>query len=128
MRDQPNRKPRISLRSPSYVPATKATIPFPVTAGYSRGMTAQRRTIEVDSATAEALEQRATETGLSVSDLLTDLLKRHREPSEASASDLAALDRQWAAIKAGEPTVPHEKVVRWLDTWGTPTFKPWNGR
>jgi hypothetical protein len=38
---------------------------------------------------------------------------------------LDELDRQWAAIKAGEPTVAHDDVVRWLDTWGTPGFRPW---
>ena len=61
-----------------------------------------KRTIEVDDATAVALETRAAEA--------------------------AELDRQWAAIKAGEPTVPHEDVVRWLDTWGTPRFRPWNSQ
>jgi predicted transcriptional regulator len=90
-------------------------------------MTAHRRTIEVDGATAAALEQRAAEAGVTVSELLADLLQQRRE-SEASTAEIADLDRQWAAIKAGEPTVPHEKVVRWLDTWGTPAFKPWNGR
>jgi hypothetical protein len=35
------------------------------------------------------------------------------------------LDRQWAAIKAGEPTVAHDDVVRWLDIWGTASFRPW---
>ena len=38
---------------------------------------------------------------------------------------LAVLD---FAIKAGEPTVPHEEVVRWLDTWGTPAYRPWADR
>ena len=61
-----------------------------------------KRTIEVDDATAVALETRAAE--------------------------VAEFDRQWAAIKAGEPTVSHENVVRWLDTWGTPRFRPWNSQ
>jgi predicted transcriptional regulator len=91
-------------------------------------MTATKRTIEVDDATAAALERHAAEAGLSVSDLLADMVTRRGEAAEASASDIAELDRQWAAIKAGEPTVPHEDVVRWLDTWGTPRFKPWNSR
>jgi predicted transcriptional regulator len=40
--------------------------------------------------------------------------------------DLAELERQWAAIESGEvPTVPHEEVARWLETWRTPAFKPW---
>ena len=42
--------------------------------------------------------------------------------------EIAELDRQWAAVKAGEPTVPHEEVVRWLQTWGTPAFRPWQNR
>jgi hypothetical protein len=42
--------------------------------------------------------------------------------------EIAELDRQWKAIKSGEATVPHEKVVRWLLTWGTPSYKPWNDR
>jgi predicted transcriptional regulator len=87
-------------------------------------MTVAKRTIEVDGETAAALEDRAAEAGLSVSDLLAAMV----EPSRASPADIAELDRQWAAIKAGEPTVPHDEVVRWLDTWGTPAFRPWNSR
>jgi predicted transcriptional regulator len=49
-------------------------------------------------------------------------------PAELSASEIADLDRQWAAIKAGEPTVAHDDVVRWLDTWGTPRFRPWKSQ
>jgi len=45
-----------------------------------------------------------------------------------TAEELAELDRQWAAIEAGEPTVPHEEVAHWLATWGTPAFKPWHER
>jgi predicted transcriptional regulator len=40
--------------------------------------------------------------------------------------ELAGLDRQWAAIKNGEATIPHAEVLRWLQTWGTPAFGPWN--
>jgi predicted transcriptional regulator len=43
----------------------------------------------------------------------------------ATEADIAELDRQWAEIKCGAiSTVPHEKVARWLETWGTPAFKP----
>lgn len=87
-----------------------------------------KRTIEVDAATAAALETRAAETGVSVAEFLADLIARHREPVHSSSAELAELDRQWAAIKAGEPTVPHERVVRWLDTWGTAGFRPWPSR
>ena len=87
-----------------------------------------KRTIEVDAATAVELEARAAETGISVSELLADLVARHRQPVQVSPAELTELDRQWAAIKAGESTVPHERVVRWLDTWGTPDFRPWHNR
>ena len=82
-----------------------------------------KRTIEVDDTTAATLEKRAAEAGLSVSELLADMVAR-RSSAEALPSDIAELDRQWAAIKAGEPTVPHDEVLRWLDTWGTPDVRP----
>jgi len=41
---------------------------------------------------------------------------------------LADLDRQWAAIKAGDLTVAHDDVVRWLDPWGTSRFRSWKSR
>ena len=91
-------------------------------------MTAPNRTIEVDDATAEALESRAAETGMSVRELLAKMVALQSAPADASPAEISKLDRQWAAIKSGEPTVPHDDVVRWLDTWGTPRFKPWNSR
>jgi predicted transcriptional regulator len=85
-------------------------------------MNVKFRTIEVDDATAAALETRAAEVGLSVAELLAEIVGAGEKLPDA---ELAALDRQWAAIKAGEPTTPHENVVRWLDTWGTPRFAGW---
>jgi hypothetical protein len=38
------------------------------------------------------------------------------QAAKLSRAELAELDRQWAAIKAGERTVAHDDVVRWLDT------------
>jgi predicted transcriptional regulator len=49
-------------------------------------------------------------------------------PAAIDPDELAELDRRWAAIEAGEATVPHEEVVRWLETWGSPTFTPWRKR
>jgi len=89
-----------------------------------RKYTKEHEWVKIDGATAVALEHRATEAGLSVSDLLAAMV----EPARASPADVAELDRQWAAIKAGAHTVPHDEVVRWLDTWGTPGFTPWNSR
>jgi predicted transcriptional regulator len=87
-----------------------------------------KRTIEVDDTTAAALETRAAEAGLSVAELLAEMVAAEGMRSELPSAGIAALDQQWAAIKAGEPTVPHQDIVRWLDTWGTPGFRSWKGQ
>ena len=81
------------------------------------------RTIEIDAATADALEARAATRGVSVREVVAELVAFEAPPLEAE--DIAELDRQWAEIEAGAPTVPHQQVARWLETWGTPAFKPW---
>jgi predicted transcriptional regulator len=91
-------------------------------------MPAERRTIEVDDATAVALESRATEAGISVSELLAEMVAPAGTATTLSRAEMTELDRQWAAIKAGASTVAHDDVVRWLDTWGTPGFKSWKGQ
>lgn len=91
-------------------------------------MNVKVRRIEVDAETAAALEARAAEVGLSVRELLAEMVGLEKEPARLSQAKLSDLDRQWAAIKAGEPTIAHDDVVRWLDTWGTSSFRPWKGR
>ena len=91
-------------------------------------MSRKQRKIEVDDATATALEARAAAAGVSVSELIAQLVSSAGGSAKASSGELDELDRQWTAIKAGEPTVAHADVVRWLDTWGTPSFRPWQGR
>ncbi|MEJ2376483.1 MAG: hypothetical protein P8Y71_14055 [Pseudolabrys sp.] len=86
-------------------------------------MTAKTESIEVDSDTASALKTRAAERGISVSALVAELV-----PFAIDDAAVAELDRRWAAIEAGQPTVPHEEVERWLRTWGTPEFRPWSER
>ncbi|MBV8564277.1 MAG: hypothetical protein JO273_02355 [Methylobacteriaceae bacterium] len=91
-------------------------------------MTATKRTIEVDEATASVLESRAAERGMSVSDLLAEMTALEGPRSDLSSNELAELDRQWEAIKSGERTIPHEEVAQWLQTWGTPVFRLWRDR
>jgi predicted transcriptional regulator len=79
------------------------------------------RTIEIDSAIADELEARAASRGVSVGEMVA----LDSASQSCSADELAELDRQWARIEAGAATIPHEKVARWLETWGTPGFKPW---
>ncbi|MGO9698814.1 MAG: hypothetical protein ACLPX7_06075 [Xanthobacteraceae bacterium] len=90
-------------------------------------MNVKVRRIEIDEATAEALEARAAEAGLSVRELLAELVAV-TGASRLPSAELAELDRQRDAIKAGEPTIAHDDVVRWLDTWGTSGFRPWKGQ
>lgn len=87
-------------------------------------MGANKRMIEIDDATALVLEARAAEAGLSVPALLAQWAALRNEPAPVSTTELAELDRQWASIKSGEPTVRHDDVVRWLETWGTEGFRP----
>ncbi len=84
-------------------------------------MTAKTESIEVDSATASALKTRAAERGVSVSQLVAELV-----PLAIDDEAIAELDRRWAAVEKGGVTVPHAEVERWLKTWGAPDFRPWS--
>jgi predicted transcriptional regulator len=90
-------------------------------------MNAKTDTIEVDKATADLLKARAAERGMSVAEFLAEVATESG-PIEADAADIAELDRRWAKVKSGAATVPHDDVVRWLDTWGTSAFRPWRER
>ena len=91
-------------------------------------MTTKTHTIEVDEATATALTARAADRGVSVPELVAELAVLDAAPLAVDSEQIAELDRRWAKIEAGEPTVPHERVVRWLETWGSPAFEPWHQR
>jgi len=82
-------------------------------------MTRKTHTIELDEETAVALRERADERGMTVPDLLAQLAHEEREPVDVDADQIAELDRRWAAVAAGQPTVSNATVVRWLETWGT---------
>ena len=84
-------------------------------------MTAKTESIEVDSDTASALKTRAAERGVSVSQLVAELV-----PFAIDDRAVAELDRRWATVRAGGKTVPHTDVETWLKTWGTPEFRPWS--
>lgn len=91
-------------------------------------MASRLRTIEIDAATADTLEARAAERGVSVASLVTELVSIEASPLAVDTHDIGELDRRWAAVEAGGTTVANEDVVRWLSTWGTPAFKPWHER
>jgi predicted transcriptional regulator len=90
-------------------------------------MASKIHTIEIDEATADALKTRAAERGVSVAQFLANIASESG-PVAVDPKEIAELDRRWAAIEGGEAIVPHEDVVRWLETWGTPAFRPWRKR
>ena len=81
--------------------------------------------ISIDEQTAEVLHARAAERGMSVSALVAELATLDGEPIVVEPDEIAELDRRWKTIEAGQPTVPHERVARWLRTWGTRRFRAW---
>ena len=84
--------------------------------------------IEVDERTAGVLQARAAELGVTVSELVAELATLESDPVVVESDEIAELDRRWKKIEAGAATIPHEHVVRWLRTWGTPGFRPWRAQ
>ena len=84
--------------------------------------------IEVDEQTADVLHTRASELGMTVSELVAELAALESEPVTVDDDAIGELDRRWKKIEDGGHAVPHERVVRWLRTWGTPRFQPWPDR
>jgi len=82
-------------------------------------------TIEVDEKTADVLQTRAAELGVTVSELVAALATLDSDPVTVESDEISELDRRWKRVEAGAPTIPDERVVRWLRTWGTPGFSPW---
>ena len=81
----------------------------------------------MDKQTADVLQTRAAELGITVPQLIAELAALDSDPREAEAEEIADLDRRLAKATQGA-RVPHERVVRWLRTWGTPRFRPWPGQ
>jgi hypothetical protein len=88
--------------------------------------------IEVDSQTADLLEARAAARGLSVSDLVADLLGDENllapdlEAARAAgigpwSPDVLAEDaRRFAEFQHTRTGVPWDEVKAWMQSWGTP--------
>ena len=86
------------------------------------------RTIEIDEDTATALKQRAGERGVTVPELVAELVTLEAGPVDAEAADIAELDRRWSAFAAQDSVAANDDVVRWLQTWGAPAFRSWRER
>ena len=83
------------------------------------------QTIEIDDDIATVLKQRAQERGVTVPELVAELVTLEAGPVGA---DIAELDRRWKAFEAQGSVADSEDVVRWLQTWGTPAFRNWHKR
>ena len=86
------------------------------------------RSIEVDDDTAAALSQRAAERGVSVPELVAELVTLDATPVAASPTELGELDSRWRAFEAQQTVADSHEVVRWLQSWGTPAFRSWHRR
>ena len=84
--------------------------------------------IEVDERTANVLQARAAELGVTVAELVAELATLDSDPIAVESDEVAELDRRWKKVDTGARTIPHERVVRWLRTWGTPGFRPWRAQ
>lgn len=80
--------------------------------------------IDIDRHTADVLQARAAELGMTVPQLVAELAALDGTSRDADADEIAELDRRAAAATPGS-RVPQERVVQWLRTWGTPGFRPW---
>jgi predicted transcriptional regulator len=81
------------------------------------------QTIEIDDDTAVALKQRAAERGVTVPELVAELVTLEAGPAEATTGDIAELDRRWKTFEGQASVTANDDVVRWLRTWGTPAFR-----
>lgn len=85
------------------------------------------RTIEVDNETATSLEALAVKRGMTLAELLAEFVEGESENGESITAQVAELERRKADTTAGN-VVPHAEIVRWLETWGTPSYRPWPGK
>jgi predicted transcriptional regulator len=83
------------------------------------------QTIEIDEDTATALKQRAAQRGVSVPELVAELITLEAGPVDADNHEIAELDRRWKAFEGQSSVASNDDVVRWLRTWGTPAFRSW---
>jgi hypothetical protein len=84
--------------------------------------------IEVDERTADVLQARAAELGVTVSELVAELATLDTDAVVVESDEIAELDRRWRKLETGASAIRHEHVVRWLRTWGTPGFRPWRAQ
>ncbi len=77
-----------------------------------------------DGGSPEALD---VSRGMTLAGLLLETAEGESANGESIAAQIAEFDRRKAEATAGN-VVPHAEVVRWLETWGTTSIRPWRGK
>lgn len=67
------------------------------------------------------LERLAQQTERNLSDLVADALANYVALQQ---SQMSAIAETIADIDRGAPMVPHDKVMAWMESWGTPDELP----
>jgi predicted transcriptional regulator len=75
----------------------------------------------IDRKLSERLARGARQVKRSKSSLVALAIENYLE---IQAQDLALIKYTRDAVRAGEPTVPNEEVMRWLKSWGTENELP----
>ena len=98
-------------------------------------MNVKLRTIEIDADTATALEERAAARGVSVSDLLSEIVQADSALSALEglrdsaggpwSPEILAEDASEVSdfLRTGE-AIPLSEVLAWMHSWGTPNELP----
>lgn len=89
-------------------------------------MAANVRKIEVDVATAERLEARASARGLSVAELLSELAFDETGGADSPWSPTAFQEdaRRLDEFERTRMGVPWDEIRSWMETWGTDAEGP----
>lgn len=77
--------------------------------------------LRIDRKLSNKLEKQAKRHHRSKSALAAIAIENFLEIQEM---EVQRIKRTLARIKAGEPTVPHEDVMQWIKSWGTPDELP----
>jgi predicted transcriptional regulator len=64
----------------------------------------------------QRLQRLAAETDRSEADLVAQAIEQF---VDLNAWQVAEIRERFAAAKAGEPGIAHERVAEWLESWGT---------
>src|SRR5262245_56063928 len=98
-------------------------------------MNVKLRKIEIEAETADALEAQAAARGISISELLADLVASDQLPPGLEemraagrgpwAPEILAEDaRRLAAFQNTREGVPWNEIKAWMQSWGTPDELP----